>query len=82
MPAGCQQRNRYCQPAVNSDRLYCNTHYLVLRSEMMGESMSLTMQMLSKRSETFKFERLLIGYISKFKDRLLISSLALIRMLI
>ena len=43
---------------------------------MMGKSMSLTMQKLSKHSETFfHFERLLIGYKSKFKDRLSISIL-------
>ena len=44
---------------------------------MMGKSTLLTMQKLSKCSKTFfKFERLLIDYISKFKDRLLISILA------
>ena len=41
---------------------------------MMGKSMPLTMQMFPRPS--FKFERLLIGYKSKFKDRLLISILA------
>ena len=43
----------------------------------MKKSMSLTMQKLSNvQRPSFKFERLLIGYISKFKDRLSISILA------
>ena len=56
-----------------------NTCYLVLFCEMMGKSKSLTMQELSKSSETLasvKFERLLIGYILKCKERLSISIVA------
>ena len=62
-----------CQLLIET---YCllniyNTHYLVLRSEMMGKSMPLTMQNFPRSS--FKFEGLLIGYKSKFKDRLAIT---------
>ena len=50
-----------------------NTCYLVLFCKMIGKSMSLTMQELSKRFETLCQVWLLIGYISKCKDRLSIS---------
>ena len=47
----------------------------MLQFEMIGQSMPLTMQKFPRPS--FKFEWLLIGYKSKFKDRLSISILAL-----
>ena len=51
-----------------------NTCYLVLFCEMMGKSMPLTMQNVPRPS--VKFERLLIGYISKCRDWLSISIVA------
>ena len=54
--------------------------YLELCCEIIGKSMSLTMQKFQNvLRPSIKFERLLIGYISKCKDRLSISILALIR---